>query len=389
MSVDSKDGGLFEESAERVVDFVRALAVNPTRPHVSESESQKVRDVRKARHQKNEKKRKASSMNSGDNSPPNPRRVKRTTRGASPSHFYVDEAEQNMFDQKTNKEYLQKLPMRHRIDNVLRAVSSMYYNRKQVIDQGKNVIDQATSQNTMPLSTHDAITHPLRKPGVLDNWTPKEIALFECGICSKGKDFYAISKIIETKSTAEVVDFYYDWKKSGHYVMWKYFKRPTEKYPSSRLQQMSAINSKMKGYHKPRPSSSSSSTALTSPNVDEAGATESSQSSSSSSSSSGVGDGNAGSIAEAAFSDKGDTSSVMNDDEPEAAPSADNDKDSDDVAMPLASADESEDKAAAPASAAAPEEDEGEDGGNAMEDEGNAEAQGEGEGDGEAAAAEK
>jgi hypothetical protein len=63
---------------------------------------------------------------------------------------------------------------------------------------------------------------PLRKYSPLDEWSPREIALFEAGICKLGKDFYRISKIIQTKKTSQVVEFYYCcFKPSVHYKLWK------------------------------------------------------------------------------------------------------------------------------------------------------------------------
>ena len=35
------------------------------------------------------------------------------------------------------------------------------------------------------------------------------------------KDFHVISKIVRTKTTNQCVEFYYEWKKSAHYQMWK------------------------------------------------------------------------------------------------------------------------------------------------------------------------
>jgi hypothetical protein len=57
--------------------------------------------------------------------------------------------------------------------------------------------------------TLDLWLSPLRKPHVLDNWCPREIALFEAGICAVGKDFHAIARLLQTKSCKECVDFYY------------------------------------------------------------------------------------------------------------------------------------------------------------------------------------
>lgn len=46
-------------------------------------------------------------------------------------------------------------------------------------------------------------------------------------MCSFGKDFHAISKLFKTgtntcsKTTQDVVEMYYHWKKSAHYDAWK------------------------------------------------------------------------------------------------------------------------------------------------------------------------
>jgi len=36
-----------------------------------------------------------------------------------------------------------------------------------------------------------------------------------------GKDFWQASKLITTKSTKDVIEFYYCWKKTEHYKQWK------------------------------------------------------------------------------------------------------------------------------------------------------------------------
>jgi hypothetical protein len=55
---------------------------------------------------------------------------------------------------------------------------------------------------------------------VPDTWTLKEIALFEAGMCNFGKDFHNVQKVVRTKTTNEIVDFYYQWKKSAHGNQW-------------------------------------------------------------------------------------------------------------------------------------------------------------------------
>ena len=62
---------------------------------------------------------------------------------------------------------------------------------------------------------------PLRRPTIVEMWSPYEIAVFEGAMLHYGKEFHLISKAIGTKATTEVIDFYYVWKKTAHYKKWK------------------------------------------------------------------------------------------------------------------------------------------------------------------------
>jgi len=62
---------------------------------------------------------------------------------------------------------------------------------------------------------------PLRRPTIIEKWSPYEIALFEGSMLHYGKDFRKVSRQIGTKTTQEVIDFYYIWKKTAHYKKWK------------------------------------------------------------------------------------------------------------------------------------------------------------------------
>jgi len=62
---------------------------------------------------------------------------------------------------------------------------------------------------------------PLRQPSVVEMWSPHQIALFEGAIALYGKHFHTIQRMVKTKTTKEVVEFYYIWKKTSHYDMWK------------------------------------------------------------------------------------------------------------------------------------------------------------------------
>lgn len=62
---------------------------------------------------------------------------------------------------------------------------------------------------------------PLRKRSVLEKWSPFEVAVFEASITIYGKDFNRIHKAIQSKTCKEVIEFYYEWKKTDHYQQWK------------------------------------------------------------------------------------------------------------------------------------------------------------------------
>ncbi|KAF8822035.1 hypothetical protein IE077_000102 [Cardiosporidium cionae] len=81
------------------------------------------------------------------------------------------------------------------------------------------------------ISPLEILSSPLRKPHVLDAWGPKEVCLFEAAICKYGKDFSRIQRIIQTKTTKDMIDFYYLWKKTNRYVAWKEFRCLSETMP--------------------------------------------------------------------------------------------------------------------------------------------------------------
>ena len=81
-----------------------------------------------------------------------------------------------------------------------------------------------TSAQKYPLnavSTLSYLKSPLRRPRILETWSPLEIATFEAAISEYGKEFVSIQKEIGTKTTRQVIDFYYIWKKTSHYQEWK------------------------------------------------------------------------------------------------------------------------------------------------------------------------
>jgi hypothetical protein len=71
------------------------------------------------------------------------------------------------------------------------------------------------------INTLGYLTSALRRPTVLEKWSPYEVAVFESCLTLFGKDFWQTSKILKTKTTMEVIEFYYSWKKTDHYKQWK------------------------------------------------------------------------------------------------------------------------------------------------------------------------
>jgi len=131
-----------------------------------------------------------------------------------------------------------------RIDAFLHSIGSMFYRHPSATTLGKAdssgpaEVWVSADYDKLEYPTLDLLLSPLRKPHVLDNWCPREIALFEAGICSVGKDFHAISRLLSgSKSCKECVDFYYVWKKSSHYALWKNFGKPAKKPHANKEEQ--------------------------------------------------------------------------------------------------------------------------------------------------------
>jgi len=132
-----------------------------------------------------------------------------------------------------------------RIDTFLHTIGTMYYRNHANMGTNGNEVWVPADYDKLEYPTLDLLLSPLRKPNVLDNWCPREIALFEAGICAVGKDFHAIAQLIQSKSCKECVDFYYIWKKSSHYAMWKNFGKPNKKPHANKEEQWKAIREQM------------------------------------------------------------------------------------------------------------------------------------------------
>ncbi|CAD8185488.1 unnamed protein product [Paramecium octaurelia] len=83
---------------------------------------------------------------------------------------------------------------------------------------------QPNNQNVYSLLQQDVLDiliSPLRNDFSFETWTTKEIAIFECGICRYGKQYEFLSHLIKTKNAQDIIQFYYNWKFTSHYKLWK------------------------------------------------------------------------------------------------------------------------------------------------------------------------
>lgn len=71
------------------------------------------------------------------------------------------------------------------------------------------------------ITTLSLLTSPLRRPTVIEKWSPYEIALFEASLSLVGKKFHLVQKYVKTKNCKDIIEFYYIWKKTAHYKVWK------------------------------------------------------------------------------------------------------------------------------------------------------------------------
>jgi hypothetical protein len=71
------------------------------------------------------------------------------------------------------------------------------------------------------VNTLSVLKNPLRRRTCVEKWSPMEVTLFESCITLYGKKFHEIQKHINGKTTKEIIEFYYFWKKTSHYKDWK------------------------------------------------------------------------------------------------------------------------------------------------------------------------
>jgi hypothetical protein len=103
------------------------------------------------------------------------------------------------------------------LDAYLSFVGNVYYRSSEVGVAGDSPADFLIHRRAML----GQLKNPLRQRTVIDRWTPYEVALFESGVCLIGKDFQSIAEMIPGKTHQDVMEFFYQWKKSKNYARWK------------------------------------------------------------------------------------------------------------------------------------------------------------------------
>jgi hypothetical protein len=134
-------------------------------------------------------------------------------------------------------------------DDYLGVVGEMMYPKTRFGPYGHNPEEGRYPLNR--ITTLGYLLHPLRPVSVFEKWNPFEIAVFEGALTLYGKNFHQVQKLVcslsaiktmfsyspelffatqvQTKTVKEIIEFYYEWKKSKHYKEWKQTYVPDER----------------------------------------------------------------------------------------------------------------------------------------------------------------
>ena len=114
--------------------------------------------------------------------------------------------------------------IKNAFEALLDYVREVYFTNDHSINEQNPANSNNNSHNnddSFKFTSLDLLINPLRKSFPWETWSPYEIALFNCCICKFNTNFDLYLNIITTKTKEEVIDFYYTWKSSKYYKMWK------------------------------------------------------------------------------------------------------------------------------------------------------------------------
>ena len=200
-----------------MLSYISALAVNPERKTTSADAAarKKIIQVREAIYVGPSSTRKESARSESKKA------AEDKNRPCTPSRF-PEQLGRRSSDRSA-------APPANDFEALLDVVSRRYF------PQNNNVGQEAKSgsnpefmspgfaglQGSVRKSSLGVLLLPINRANVVDRWSVHEIATFEAAICIYGKEFHKISRVLDTKSTKEIVEFYYSWKKTSHYKAWK------------------------------------------------------------------------------------------------------------------------------------------------------------------------
>lgn len=145
-----------------------------------------------------------------------PRRRAPVARCSSPSHFLASESDLIQY----GDDYLLDLPLVTRVNSLLAAIGGMHYPVRRVVPPDMTKV--WTDQSSVRYTTIERLQCAVRKRRCEQDWTLKEVALFQLAFVKFGKEFNRVSSMVGTKSTSQCVDYYYNvWKQSKNYQIWK------------------------------------------------------------------------------------------------------------------------------------------------------------------------
>lgn len=111
------------------------------------------------------------------------------------------------------------------LSHTTRALLSHSYSSRCIVTAHQLAEDYVHVVHNIMFSQNNQQPHEImaksRRASILEEWNPREIALFEAAMYLHGKEFHKIQRLVKTKSTKDIVAFYYIWKKTSHYTQWK------------------------------------------------------------------------------------------------------------------------------------------------------------------------
>ena len=111
--------------------------------------------------------------------------------------------------------------IKNAFEALLDYVREVYFSNDNSLNETNTFNNSHNDDNSFKFTSLDLLINPLRKTFPWETWSPYEIALFNCCICKFGTKFDLYLNIITTKKKEEIIDFYYTWKGSKYYKIWK------------------------------------------------------------------------------------------------------------------------------------------------------------------------